>query len=461
MVFLILSGILLLVAAVAAVAIPLFLRIVVPTNMVHIVQSKKTTIAYGKDRKDGNVYYAWPSWIPFVGVTVIELQESIFQVSLRDYEAYDTARLPFMVDITAFFRIEKSESAAQMVSSFRELQEHLTNVLQGSVRRILATNTLEEIMEARSSLGNQFTEEVRLQLDQWGVIPVKTIEFMDLRDVDGSNVIKNIMAKEKSRIDKESRIAIAENQKEAESREIDAKRVVKVQEQDALQQIGLRTAEKDKAVGIADEKVKQEVQTQAKVTAEKNMEVIRVQEVRKAEIVREIAEVKAAQDKNVAVINANADKESTVLNAAGQMEAAKFEAEGIKTVGEAKATAERLMLQAPVDTQISLAREIGNNEGYQNYLVTIRQIEMNGEVGVAMAKSLEAADLKVIANSGDIQTGITSLGSILSPSGGTKLAGMLSALSQTDEGKALLEKVTGPVQSEKKDPMPKIKPPKI
>ena len=42
-----------------------------------------------------------------------------------------------------------------------------------------------------------------------------------------------------------------------------------VQRQDAEQQVGLRTAEKDKAVGIANEQANQEIQAQAKTTAEK------------------------------------------------------------------------------------------------------------------------------------------------------------------------------------------------
>ena len=70
------------------------LRRVVPTNMVHIVQSRKTSRPYGRGKEAGNVYYEWPSWIPFIGITVTEFPESIFDVSLTDYDAYDSGRLP-------------------------------------------------------------------------------------------------------------------------------------------------------------------------------------------------------------------------------------------------------------------------------------------------------------------------------------------------------------------------------
>lgn len=50
----------------------LMLRVVVPTNMVHIVQKRKNSTPYGRNKLAGNTYYAWPSWIPFIGVSVTQ-----------------------------------------------------------------------------------------------------------------------------------------------------------------------------------------------------------------------------------------------------------------------------------------------------------------------------------------------------------------------------------------------------
>lgn len=427
---------------IAALLIAIALRRVVPTNMVHIVQTTKRTTPYGRGKPGGNTYYAWPSWVPKLGVTVIEFPESIFQVALADYDAYDQARLPFVVDAVAFFRVEEAEKVAQRVSSFGELTSQLQAVLQGAVRRVLATNHLEEILESRSDLGAQFTEEVREQLAEWGVLPVKTIEFMDLRDARGSDVISNVMAKEKSRIEMESRVRVAENHRQAELAEIDAQRTVDVQRQDALQQVGLRTAEKDKAVGIANEQAHQEIKTAAKTTAERDMDVKKVQEVRSAEIAREVAVVRAEQDRKVTVVSAEAEKDANIVKAQGNLEAARRDAEGIKAKGEAAAAAEQAMLMAPVQTQITLAREIGTNPGYQQYLVTIEQVRAGETVGIEMAKAMQTADLKVIANSGDMQQGVASLGDLFSAKGGTNLSAMLAALGQTNEGKGLLARLT-------------------
>ncbi|MEO6172524.1 MAG: SPFH domain-containing protein, partial [Arenimonas sp.] len=178
--------------------IALLLRRVVPTNEVHIIQSGKATVSYGKDHEAGNTYYEWPAWLPKIGIVKIVLPVSVFDGDLEAYEAYDKGRLPFVVDVKAFFRISDSNLAAQRVSSFDELRSQLHAILQGAVRTILASADIEEIMQGRSQFGEAFTREVETQLVNWGVSTVKNIELMDIRDSTGSHVIKNIMEKKKS-----------------------------------------------------------------------------------------------------------------------------------------------------------------------------------------------------------------------------------------------------------------------
>lgn len=436
-------GIGLVVVVVVTLVIMVIFRRVVPTNMVHIVQSSKKTTSYGKGKASGNTYYEIPASIPMFGVKVTEFPESIFQVSLNDYEAYDNARLPFKVDISAFFRVDSADTVAQRVATFGELSAQIQDLLRGSVRRILATAQLEDIMQERSTFGKQFTDEVKSQIAEWGVLPVKTIEFMDIRDAIGSRVIADIMLKEQSRIQMESRVKVAENNREAEEKEIEAQRQIDLQKQDAEQQVGMKTAEKERNVGIADEKVRQEIQEQAKITAEKNMEVIRVESVKQAEIAKDVATVKANQDKDVQITNAEAEKESATRRADADLYTATKNADGIKLEGIAKAEAEKAMLMAPVDTQITLAKEIGTNDGYQNYLITIKQVEIAGEVGKQLAVAMEKADMKIIANSGDVQSGLTSLGDMFTAKGGMNLSAMMEAMATTEAGQALVSKLTG------------------
>lgn len=95
--------------------ISMMFRVVVSTNDVHIVQSAKKTVSYGKGQVAGNTYYKWPSVLPIIGVKTISLPMSVFDVRLENYAAYDKGRLPFKIDIMAFFRIDDSNTAAQRV----------------------------------------------------------------------------------------------------------------------------------------------------------------------------------------------------------------------------------------------------------------------------------------------------------------------------------------------------------
>jgi flotillin len=443
------------IAVAALIGISLFfwtiaLRRVVPVNEVHIVQTRKNTVSYGKGFAS-NTYYEWPSRIPMIGLVRVTLPVSNFSIDLPDYAAYDKERVPFLVHVMAFFRISDSNTAAQRVASFEELKEQLTAIVQGSVRTVLAAHEIDQIMLDRSRFGEAFTKEVTPQLGGWGVEAIKNIELMDIRDSKESEVIQNIMAKRTSGIERESRLVVADNTRQAEMAEIAAKREIEMSRQQASEQVGLRTAEKEKNVGVANEQSSQQVKVQQRETAAKEMDVVQVKNVRGAEINREVAVITAAQAKEVAIVQADAakqvaivsaegSKQQTVLTAEGKLEAAKRNAEGIAVEGSAKGSAETAILMAPVDAQIKLAEKIGSDQGYQTYLLGIRNIEAAQAVGTAQAEALKSADVKVISNAGTPSKGLSSVMDLFSADGGTAIASMLEGLAQSPEGKKLLQK---------------------
>jgi len=477
----------LIVAGVSFLAVSLFikwvlsLRVVVPTSEVHVVQRAGETILYGKaaqtkDNKTGNAYYAFPSWLPVIGITKTVLGTGIFDRDLKDYEAYDKDRLPFMVDVKTFFRIKDFDAASIRVTSMKELEEQLDGIVQGAVRSLLAKEDLESIMSERNKYGKQFTEEVAPQLEQWGVETVKNVELMDIRDSRDSKVIQNIMAKKKSQIEMESRTTVAENTKKASQAEIESQKEIALKQQDAEREVGLRKAQVAQEVGIADEKQKQEVQAQAKVTAEKEMEVQRVREVQTAEIEKQAATVRAEQDKAVievnakaAVTKADADKNVRILNAEASQQQTILEAEatkqqielradadlkvatntakGIEAKGKAQAEADKLSKIASVQDQVTLAKEVGENKPYQEFLIAQKQIEVQGsvmkEVGVAQAQNLGNADIKMFVNSGSVPEGVGKAASIFNPDTAMNVASMLEAFKSTPMGAEIVDKLLG------------------
>lgn len=450
-------GVISLCIIVLLVAYVLSLRVVVPTNEVHIVQRGNKTISYGKVTKDdedninGNVYYRFPEWMPCIGVTQTSLPLSVFSIKLENYEAYDIDRLPFLVDIMAYFRVNDSNKAASRIQNTVELKDQITNIVKGSVRSIMANSKLEAIMSERSTYGQQFTDAVRDQLKEWGVVAVKNIELMDVRDSRESQVIANIMAKKSSEIEMQSRTEVAMNNKKASEAEIEAQQAIKLKEEDAKREVGKRQADVAREVGIAKEKADQQIKEQAKITKEKEMEVIKIAQIRQAEINKEANIVKAEEAKTVTIKNAEAKKEQIELQAFAEKKQIELqaeaklsqsikEAEGIEAKGRAEAESKRLMELAPVNAQIELAKEIGNNQGYQEYLVRLEQIKALCEVGIEQAKNLGKADIKINTMSNDVASGVNKVTDIFSPNGGLNLAGALETFSSSPIGKAVLDK---------------------
>lgn len=454
------GGLVLFLVVVVSLVVPLLYRVVVPTNAVHIVQSKKLTLSYGKDLPNGNTYYSWPSWFPKYGVVTSKFPLSIFDVDLADYAAYDSGRVPFIVDVKAFFRIVDSGTAAERVSDFDSLVQQLESILQSSIRSILAGHGIEDIMQGRSQFGDQFTKEVDGQLKEWGVQTVKSIEFMDIRDSANSQVIANIMEKKKSLIEKQSRIEVAGNHRDAEIAEINAKRDSELEKQASAQQVGQRTAEKEQTIGIAQEKSVQAVQEEARVTAEKRMAVKLVEQVKEAEIQKDVAVLQTEAKKQSSVIEAEGKLQTVTLEAEARLKSTTLEAEGLVIAGKASADSEKLLLiaqaegkkigllaeaegekakqMAPIEAQLTLAREIGENANYQAYLINLEQIKSGVTVGVEQAKALVAAGIKIIVNTGDVNSGIKTVADLFSPKGGTALGGAIEAFSNTDGGRGVL-----------------------
>jgi flotillin len=441
----------------------LSLRRIVPTNVVHIVQRGDKTVSYGVG-KGSNVYYEFPSWLPKIGVMVRVLPVSNFDIDLAKYSAYDKDRVPFVVDVKAFFHIADTNKAAEKVESFDELRKQLENVVQGAVRSILAKSKLEEIMEERSIFGEKFTESVKGDLANWGVEPIKNIELMDVRDSDGSNVIYQIMAKRMSAIDMESRTEVAKNAKMAQQAELTARQEVDVTKAEtervageaqarSIQAIGIAKAEAAKKAGIAEQQSISDIAQAERATAEQQMEVLKVQQVKQAEIDKEKEIIQAEMIKRKIEIKAEADKFQVETEAVAKLEAQKKDAQGIQAVGEAEAKiiaakgtseaeAEKAKQLASVIAQTELAKEIGENQGYQDYLIRVKTVDKEQVVEVAkadaMARALEKADLKILANSGDVQSGMNKFSDILSAKGGSQINGLLESLKQTDEGGSLL-----------------------
>lgn len=129
-------------------------------------------------------------------------------------------------------------------------------------------------------------------------------------------------------------------------------------------------------------------------------------------------------------------------NSVADLVKAKNEALGIEAKGAAEALAKEKLGQAEVAPQITLAHEIGNNQGYQTYLIEIKKVDALQAVGIEQAKNLGNADIKIIANAGsNVQEGVSSVMQLFSAKGGQAMNSMLEAFAGTELGQQLLGKI--------------------
>jgi flotillin len=174
----------------------------------------------------------------------------------------------------------------------------------------------------------------------------------------------------------------------------------------------------------------------------------------KADADRSAVQIDAEAVKYQIETRASADKTAKEKEGAAIKTYMEAEAQGIKAVGTAKADAEKLMQLARVTAETKKKKKIGNNEGYQGYLVkletvkqqanvAIEQAKFGAEVGKAQAQNLGNADIKIITNTadGNVGGGVSKVMDLFSPKGGTALSGMLEAFAQTDAGKSVLAKL--------------------
>lgn len=103
-----------------------------------------------------------------------------------------------------------------------------------------------------------------------------------------------------------------------------------------------------------------------------------------------------------------------------------------------------------IEPQITLSTAIGSNPGYQSYLVQIREIEKTQVVGVEQAKALQAAGIKIIANTGDVNGGVKNVMELFSAKGGLAAGAALEAFANTEQGGKLLAKFGITVDAAKK-----------
>jgi len=344
--------------------------------------------------------------IPFLE-KVEYLNLNVWTVPLATSRAYTAKGVPVSVKAVANIKIKGDDESLRAASErflsmeTQEFHRLVFQTLEGHLRAILGTLTVEEINNDRQSFAQKLTSEAAIDLEKMG-IGLDALTIQEISDEEGY-------------LDALGKRRTAEVKRDAEIGEAEAKRDSKIRASVALQEgekvrleseadIALSTREaevkraqygaeieKERATSkqagpLAEAKARQEV-----VAEEVRVERIRTQEqiaVQEQEVLRKEKELEAT-----VVKQAEADRRAAVLRAQGEQEAAILAAEGRKQAMIAQAEAEAQKLQREGQGRASAIEAEGRAEAEKIRALGLAEAEKIQAQGLAQAKSIEAQGL--------------------------------------------------------------------
>lgn len=259
-----------------------------------------------------------------------------------------------------------SGGAKNSVGTIKSIVEQ---ILEGKLRGIISTLTVEQINEDRASFEQRIEADIRAELESMGLM---LVSYTILKISTQGGYLENRAIPQIAQAKSDADIATAERRRDTEIKTADAVRIgqkaqleadtaIAESERDKSIKVESYRAEQDRAKADADiayklksiENERQIAEQQAEL-AKKNAIVVEerlVAEVKKpADAKKYEAEVKAEADKIIAIKAAQAEAESIKIKAQAEAEAiiakGKAEAESIKAKGLADAEAKSKLAEA-------------------------------------------------------------------------------------------------------------------
>lgn len=335
------------------------------------------------------------------------LSLNVLTVPLATSRAYTVQGVPVSVKAVANVKIkgddESMRAAAERFLGMRpdEFHKLVFQTLEGHLRAILGTLTVEEINNDRQSFAQKLTTEAAGDLEKMG-IGLDALTIQEISDEEGyldalgqrrtaevqrDAEIGRAEALRDSKI--KAALAMQEGEKVRLASEADiaaSTRETEVKRAQFQAEIKREQATAEQAGPLSEARARQEV-----VAEEVRIERIRTQEqiaVQEQEVLRREKELEAT-----VVKKAEAERRAAVLLAQGQQEAAILEAEGRKQALIATAEAESQKLQREGLGRASAVEAEGRAEAEKIRALGLAEAEKIEAQGLAHAKATEAQGL--------------------------------------------------------------------
>jgi len=359
-----------------------------------------TTVGYRQVRGGATLVIPFLEKVEFLDLNVIT-------VPLATTRAYTSQGVPVSVKAVANVKIKGDDqslrSAAERFLGMPQEQFHglIFQTLEGHLRAILGTLTVEEINNDRQSFAQKLTSEAAGDLEKMG-IGLDALTIQEISDEEGyldalgkrrTAEVKRDAEIGQAEANRDSKIkaslALQEGEKvrlNTEALIAQSNRETEIQKAQVQAEIQKERAKANQAGPLAEAKAQQEV-----VAEEVRIERIRTQEqiaVQEQEVLRKEKELEAT-----IVKQAEADRKAAVLRAQGAQEAQILEAEGKKQAQIAQAEAEAQTLQKEGQGRATAIEAEGRAEAEKIRALGLAEAEKLQANGLAQAKSIEAQGL--------------------------------------------------------------------
>ncbi len=335
------------------------------------------------------------------------LSLNVLTVPLATSRAYTVQGVPVSVKAVANVKIKGDDdsmrAAAERFLGMRPEEFHklVFQTLEGHLRAILGTLTVEEINNDRQSFAQKLTTEAAGDLEKMG-IGLDALTIQEISDEEG--YLDALGQRRTAEVQRDAEIGKAEAQRDskikaalamqegekvrlASEADISAStRETEVKRAQFQAEIKREQATSAQAGPLSEAKARQEV-----VAEEVRIERIRTQEqiaVQEQEVLRREKELEAT-----VVKKAEAERRAAVLLAQGQQEAAILEAEGRKQALIATAEAESQKLQREGLGRASAIEAEGRAEAERIRALGLAEAAKIEAQGLAQAKAVEAQGL--------------------------------------------------------------------
>lgn len=359
-----------------------------------------TTVGYRQVRGGATLV------IPFLE-KVEYLDLNVITVPLATSRAYTSQGVPVSVKAVANVKIKGDDqslrAAAERFLGMPQPQFHglIFQTLEGHLRAILGTLTVEEINNDRQSFAMKLTTEAAGDLEKMG-IGLDALTIQEISDEEGyldalgkrrTAEVKRDAEIGQAEANRDSKIkaslALQEGEKvrlNTEALIAQSNRETEIQKAQVQAEIEKERAKAKQAGPLAEAKAQQEV-----VAEEVRIERIRTQEqiaVQEQEVLRKEKELEAT-----VVKQAEADRKAAVLRAQGAQEAQILEAEGKKQAQIAQAEADAQKLQKEGQGRATAVEVEGKAEAEKIRALGLAEAEKLQAQGLAEAKAIEAQGL--------------------------------------------------------------------